>query len=615
MQGQGYQVEVRAIATHRLESELGVDRRFTGDLLERGSGRHVPGDFHDFAYKALPANLDKVHEQTGVRVRIYNREGMELYDSRTTPHLKPGVALEQAREARMQDPKVTRGTARGLADQQDFHRQLPDTLERNRKINQDAANNLPTERRAQGVVPRIERAVEEATTIDRTVRIEPGAARVALGLQAVGTAALAHDAYTTGRETARLLDQNNLTGARSQVQHFAGRNLGMAGGAMAVGAMAAAAGIETGPGALAAGLAGGVIGAVAGDRLMNAVDEARIYNQRGSDGNSWRLDPEHPQQGWNRLPRPGEFGPQGPTDGDGYNNRLLHAAPRLADELNYKASNVAVELALPHTPALKDPFRQTPDTTGEAVRPGVIGASQPWTRDPQSHTWTRQAVEPATPMTHGMPTLRTVTASPQQALQLDRAAQATIADNVAQSPQAIAQRYLSAYDQSGWKQHGPVPAAVQTAAQNPLRDAHVAAPLAPPARIDQPSHPGYDLFQQARKHMCAIDSKLGRSPDQFTDNTAACLAVEACRKGLQRIDHVGIGTEGRNFWMAQGALGTFHMKTAGIPIDAAQVPLQQTSQEWAQAQQFAQQQQTEKQQVLQQWSQQHQQGNEQALRQ
>ena len=31
--------------------------------------------FQDFAYKALPASLDKVHAQTGARILIYNREG------------------------------------------------------------------------------------------------------------------------------------------------------------------------------------------------------------------------------------------------------------------------------------------------------------------------------------------------------------------------------------------------------------------------------------------------------------------------------------------------------------------------------------------------------------
>lgn len=42
LQAKGYQVEVRAVAAHRFESELGVDQRFGRGVDERGSGRYVP---------------------------------------------------------------------------------------------------------------------------------------------------------------------------------------------------------------------------------------------------------------------------------------------------------------------------------------------------------------------------------------------------------------------------------------------------------------------------------------------------------------------------------------------------------------------------------------------
>jgi hypothetical protein len=58
------------MATHRLESEVSVDQRFTDSLMTKGYGRHVPGEFHDRAYEALPANLDRVLEETGVRMQI-----------------------------------------------------------------------------------------------------------------------------------------------------------------------------------------------------------------------------------------------------------------------------------------------------------------------------------------------------------------------------------------------------------------------------------------------------------------------------------------------------------------------------------------------------------------
>lgn len=90
LQSKGYEVEVRAIAAHRLESELGVDRRFTDKLDAEGFGRHVPEGARDAIYDKLPASLDTVHAQTDAPIRIFNREGVELYDSRTSTQL-PGA--------------------------------------------------------------------------------------------------------------------------------------------------------------------------------------------------------------------------------------------------------------------------------------------------------------------------------------------------------------------------------------------------------------------------------------------------------------------------------------------------------------------------------------------
>ena len=731
LQAKGYSVEVRVVATHRLESELGVDRRFTESLGQKGYGRHVPGEFHDAAYKALPANLDKVQEQTGARIRIYNREGVELYDSHTSP-LKPSAALEQAREARMADSKITRSTAERAREQQDFHRRLPDTLERNPKINVETAKNLPPERQAQGVVPRVERTATETTAVDRSVRIEPGAARVALGLKVIGTAALAHDALTTGQDTRNLLDQNNLTGAQSQVMHFAGRNLGMVGGAMAVSSVAAMAGIETGPGAVVAGLGGGVLGAVAGDKIMDAVDRSRIYNQRGSDGNRWHLNEKHPERGWSRTVHTGVIAPHGipaPAIGEPtYQFQTFQASASLADELNYKASNVAVELALAYAPVPKNPFFQ-PAGPGDA--PAVDATS--WTRDPATRQWSRYVADP-TMAAMGVPAGHTEQANPQRSAQLDQAAQAVIANNIAHSPQAIAQQYQAAYNQYGWSRHGPVSAAVTTAIQTPpnqqrASDGHQytqgangqwttpgtlygtntaqgnvrdelnatrrqvqtppAAPVTPaasaprstptpavptqpapaprvtpqesrtppaplpsgrmsfteahkrrdepeqifpdslrpvgkldpaqgteapraqqtaqtrpeqspapstpstrppqqrPERIDEPGHPGHDMFKQARRGLVELNANHGVVlSDERTDKLAAGLAASAALEGITRIDHVCLGTDSSKIFAAQGKAGSVFSKVAGGEVmPFMDAPLAQSSQTFVENQQ------------------------------
>lgn len=76
LQAKGYEVEVRAIASHKLESEHGVDERFSKKLDLDGYGRHVPEGARDAIYGKVPASLDTIHAQTDVPIRIFNREGV-----------------------------------------------------------------------------------------------------------------------------------------------------------------------------------------------------------------------------------------------------------------------------------------------------------------------------------------------------------------------------------------------------------------------------------------------------------------------------------------------------------------------------------------------------------
>ena len=62
LQSKGYDVEIRAVATHRLESELGVNKRFSDQLNNDGYGRYVPEDVRTKVYTALPDNLDLVQK-------------------------------------------------------------------------------------------------------------------------------------------------------------------------------------------------------------------------------------------------------------------------------------------------------------------------------------------------------------------------------------------------------------------------------------------------------------------------------------------------------------------------------------------------------------------------
>ena len=99
LQARGYDVEVRAMAAHKLESELGVDERFSTSLDRRGHGRYVPAGAREAIYTKLPISLDTVHAQTTAPIRIFDRSGVERYDSRTDPRPAGQVLQGTARSA------------------------------------------------------------------------------------------------------------------------------------------------------------------------------------------------------------------------------------------------------------------------------------------------------------------------------------------------------------------------------------------------------------------------------------------------------------------------------------------------------------------------------------
>jgi hypothetical protein len=103
----GYEVEVRAIATTSIESELGVDQRFTGSLERNGFGRFVPEQVRSDIYKALPGNLDIVQKETGVPISIFDRQGEKLYDG--SDGRTAGQALIEERAKRFESPDVLLG--------------------------------------------------------------------------------------------------------------------------------------------------------------------------------------------------------------------------------------------------------------------------------------------------------------------------------------------------------------------------------------------------------------------------------------------------------------------------------------------------------------------------
>ncbi|MBP1475646.1 hypothetical protein J7I44_15150 [Frateuria sp. MAH-13] len=346
-------------------------------------------------------------------------------------------------------------------------------------------------------------------TVGDVAATSPAAAHFHLGkgLRVVAAATIAYDLVSSGESAAAMLEQGNHAGAASEIVHFGTRNLGMWGGVVLGAEVFGTAGAETGPLDVVIGGAGALVGAIAGDKLADAMDRQRIYHQRDPDGRAWIFDPEHPARGWTHIASELDTGAMRLNDGfPVYRERSQTAEAALADRLNYQASNAAIELALAHPPPPTDPYTQ-PASPGDthSIR------DAPWKRDPQTHVWTRRAVFGL--LEHGMVNAHAERAPAARAAELDRAAESTVAKNAAQSPRAIAKRYEAAYRAYDWQKYGALPEVVATTLRGveaaPEQLAH-ARPAPTRSRKDPPmsspaSGPGHLLdFRQVGHPLHAL---------------------------------------------------------------------------------------------------------------
>jgi hypothetical protein len=122
-------------------------------------------------YDAIPVTLDAIHAQTDARIRIYSREGNELWDRQTAkPGHKPGKVLKEARNARLRDAENVRKLTRRYQDQIDWHNALPGKIVGNPKITADAAQRLLEERAKLRVVDDLKNGACRVAQIENSMR-------------------------------------------------------------------------------------------------------------------------------------------------------------------------------------------------------------------------------------------------------------------------------------------------------------------------------------------------------------------------------------------------------------------------------------------------------------
>ncbi|KAF1718808.1 XVIPCD domain-containing protein [Pseudoxanthomonas wuyuanensis] len=290
---------------------------------------------------------------------------------------------------------------------------------------------------------------------------------VAKGLGAAGVVVTAYDAADTLHDVSRLRAQGNATAAQAQIERFAIQNAaGWSGAAAGVG-LGAAAGVETGPGLLITGALGGVVGAVAGDKVSDWINERKINRQQDPQGNTWTFDPDHSERGWTRTQRDLDVQAMSATTVDMpiYKTRTLAADAELSDRLTWQASRTSIELALGSPPRGRDPY-----TLAANEHDARSAREAPWTRDPDTRQWSRE-VSLIVDYRHNSAVYEKhlAEASPQRAAELEAASQSLIAQNAAQTPVALAARFQAAYERNDWSRYGALPEGVADALQHPGR--------------------------------------------------------------------------------------------------------------------------------------------------
>lgn len=292
-----------------------------------------------------------------------------------------------------------------------------------------------------------------------------------------GVALLAHDFATSGHKWVTLNAQGNAAGADSTAAHFVGRNVGGALGGFGAGAgVGLATGSWTGPGALLVGLGGGVLGAYLGEAWADQKDIDRIYTQVDPMGRTWTRHPTDEDGRWQRGGYQQQV--QGADLGGGVEVRPVQTAlgedvtvrtgyvatGTLERQLNWQAATASYELGLRAPPPPQDPYRL--NASGEQLPPrAAFETGRSFVRDPLSQQWEleiKEVVDGRVPLTRHEPV------SGERAQALDEQSRTVIAQNAANTPAAIAARYMVAYEQQRWSdfgdpEHPSVPLAIQDA--------------------------------------------------------------------------------------------------------------------------------------------------------
>ena len=97
-------------------------------------------------------------------------------------------------------------------------------------------------------------------------------------------------------------------------------------------------------------------------------------------------------------------------------------------------------------------------------------------------------------------------------------------------------------------------------------------------RLDDPKNPDNAMYKQSLDAVNKLEARMGRTPDQYSEQLAASLVVAAKRDGLTKIDQVVLSKDGSQAMAVQGDVDSSLRKIAPVQTaQAANTPIEQSS--------------------------------------
>jgi peptidoglycan hydrolase-like protein with peptidoglycan-binding domain len=128
--------------------------------------------------------------------------------------------------------------------------------------------------------------------------------------------------------------------------------------------------------------------------------------------------------------------------------------------------------------------------------------------------------------------------------------------------------------EQGQAKDAPVTAAAAGAVATSAAGAVAGTPL----RMDDPKSPDNPMYKQALDAVNKLEARMGRTPDQYSEQLAASLVVAAKRDGLGKIDGVVLSKDGSQAMAVQGDMDSSLRKVAPVQTaQAANTPVAQSS--------------------------------------